>query len=63
MKLVLQILGGLLVFSGLFWALQGAGVIMWPAESFMLAQSQWILYGLITAAVGALLIWWSRRRA
>ena len=62
MKLVLQILGGLLVFSGLFWALQGAGIIMWPAESFMLAQSQWILYGLITAAVGAALIWWARRR-
>ena len=62
MKLVLRILGGLLVFSGLFWALQGAGVIMWPAESFMLAQSQWILYGLITAAVGAVLIWLARRR-
>ena len=63
MKLILQILGGLLVFSGLFWALQGAGIIMWPAESFMLAQDQWILYGLITAAIGALLIWWARRRA
>ena len=62
MKLVLQILGGLLVFSGLFWALQGAGIIMWPAESFMLAQSQWILYGLITAAVGAVLIGLARRR-
>ena len=62
MKLILQILGGLLVFSGLFWALQGAGIIMWPAESFMLAQDQWILYGLITAAVGAMLIWWARRR-
>ena len=62
MKLILQILGGLLVFSGLFWALQGAGIIMWPAESFMLAQDQWILYGLITAAIGALLIWWARRR-
>ena len=63
MKLILQILGGLLVFSGLFWALQGAGIIMWPAESFMLAQDQWILYGLITAAVGGVLIWWARRRA
>ena len=62
MKLVLQILGGFLVFSGLFWALQGAGIIMWPAESFMLAQDQWILYGLITAAVGAALIWLARRR-
>ena len=45
MKLVLQILGGFLVFSGLFWSLQGAGIIVWPAESFMLAQDQWILYG------------------
>ena len=62
MKLVLQVLGGFLVFSGLFWALQGAGIIMWPAESFMLAQDQWILYGLITAAVGAALIWLARRR-
>ena len=62
MKLILQILGGLLVFSGLFWALQGAGIIMWPAESFMLAQDQWILYGLITAAIGAALIWLARRR-
>ena len=63
MKLVLQILGGLLVFSGLFWSLQGAGIIMWPAESFMLAQDQWILYGLITAAVGGVLIWLARRRS
>ena len=62
MKLVLQLLGGFLIFSGLFWSLQGAGVIMWPAESFMLAQSQWIRYGLITAAVGAVLIWLARRR-
>ena len=63
MKLILKILGGFLVFSGLFWSLQGAGIIMWPAESFMLAQDQWILYGLITAAVGAGLIWLGRRRS
>ena len=63
MKLFLTILGGFLVFSGLFWSLQGAGIIMWPTESFMLAQDQWILYGLITAAVGAVLIWLARRRA
>ena len=62
MRLVLTVLGAFLVFSGLFWSLQGAGIIMWPAESFMLAQSQWILYGLITAAVGAALIWLGRRR-
>ena len=62
MKLVLQILGVALILSGGLWALQGAGIVMWPAESFMLAQDQWILYGLITAAVGAALIWLGRRR-
>ena len=62
MRLLLTVLGAFLVFSGLFWALQGAGIIMWPAESFMLAQDQWILYGLITAAVGGVLIWLARRR-
>ena len=62
MKLVLQILGVALILAGGLWALQGAGIVMWPAESFMLAQSQWILYGLITAAVGAALIWLGRRR-
>ena len=63
MKLVLQIIGALLLISGLFWELQGAGIIMWPAESFMLAQSRWVLYGLITAAAGLGLIWVARRRA
>jgi len=63
MKLVLQIIGALLLISGSFWALQGAGIIMWPAESFMLAQSRWVLYGLITAAAGLGLIWVARRRA
>ncbi|MEQ1495327.1 MAG: hypothetical protein ABL912_06160 [Novosphingobium sp.] len=50
-------MGGLMVFSGLFWALQGLGIIMWPPESFMLADRAWTLYGLIFAAFGAGLIW------
>ena len=62
MKLVLQILGVALILSGGLWALQGAGIVMWPAESFMLAQGQWVLYGLITVAVGAALLWYARRR-
>ncbi len=62
-RALLRVLGALLIFSGLFWSLQGAGIIMWPPQSFMLARSQWILYGLITAAIGALLVWLTRRRA
>ncbi|HUQ12861.1 MAG TPA: hypothetical protein VM055_01120 [Novosphingobium sp.] len=62
MRVVLQILGLLLILSGGLWALQGAGLVMWPAESFMLAQRQWVLYGLITVGIGAALLWWARRR-
>ena len=43
MKLVLQILGVALILAGGLWALQGAGIVMWPAESFMLAQREWVL--------------------
>jgi len=62
MRLVLQILGVALILAGGLWALQGAGIVMWPESSFMLAQREWVLYGLITIAVGALLLWWARRR-
>ena len=62
MKLVLQILGVALILSGGLWALQGAGIVMWPAESFMLAERQGVLYGLFTVAVGAALLWYARRR-
>jgi hypothetical protein len=61
-RLFAAVFGALLAFSGLFWALQGAGVIMWPAESFMLADRQWVWNGLGTAAVGILLVWWGRQR-
>ena len=63
MKLVLKILGVALILAGGLWALQGAGIVMWPAESFMLAQREWVLYGLVTVAIGLTLLWFSRRRA
>lgn len=62
LRTVLMILGGLMAFSGLFWALQGAGIIMWPASSFMLANRSWIGYGLATAALGIVLILLARRK-
>jgi hypothetical protein len=63
-RLIAQILGVALVLSGGLWALQGLGLLMWPADSFMLADRSWALYGAITVVVGVLLFWWgSRRRA
>ncbi len=35
---------------------QGAGYIRWPAESFMIGESQWIYYGGGTALIGLVLI-------
>jgi hypothetical protein len=34
---------------------------MWPSSSFMLGDPQWALYGSVTAAVGALLVWLGAR--
>jgi hypothetical protein len=62
MRTLLTILGVALVLAGGLWALQGFGLVMWPAESFMLARRQWAVYGAITVAIGLLLIWWPRRR-
>lgn len=64
LKLIAQILGVALVLAGGLWALQGLGIVMWPADSFMLADRSWAVNGAITVVVGALLFWWgSRRRA
>jgi len=46
---------------GLFWAGQGANLIRWPAESFMVNARQWIFYGGGTAVIGLVLILLARR--
>ena len=61
LRMVLQVLGALLAFAGTFWALQGLGIIMWPAESFMLADRQWTVNGSITALVGVAIFWLGRK--
>lgn len=61
-RFLMRVFGVALLLSGLLWTLQGLGLVMWPAESFMLGQREWATYGLIAAAAGALLIWLSRRR-
>lgn len=57
----LSVLGLLMMAAGALWALQGAGVVMWPASSFMLQQQTWITYGLITAFAGVLVFAFARR--
>jgi hypothetical protein len=52
-RLALTFVGGLLVALGALWALQGLGIILWPAGSAMIAQREWALYGGIAAMLGA----------
>jgi hypothetical protein len=46
---------------GVFWALQGAGIVQWPASSFKLSNQSWVLYGGALAIIGIGLIVASRR--
>ena len=62
MRLVLTIVGALCAVMGGLWFLQGAGIVHWPASSFMLDQRIWMLWGGLLALFGLALAWWGRRR-
>ncbi|MCH7629675.1 MULTISPECIES: hypothetical protein [Novosphingobium] len=62
MKVVFKIIGMAAIFMGLLWMAQGTGLLMWPASSFMLAQRQWALWGLLLAALGLVLLLRAGRR-
>ena len=59
MKSALTFIGFFLLAMGLFWAGQGAGLIRWPAESFMVNARQWIYYG--GSVIGLVLVLLARR--
>ncbi len=62
MRLLLTIVGALCVAMGGLRFLQGAGVVHWPASSFMLDVRIWMLWGALLVLFGAMLIGWGRRR-
>ncbi len=62
LRYVMQVFGVALVLSGGLWTLQGLGLVRWPESSFMLAQSEWAIYGTLTVAVGVILFWLARKR-
>ena len=61
LRILMSIIGTFLLVAGSFFTLQGLGIIMWPDDSFMLAEQKWVLYGAMIAASGALLIVLARR--
>ena len=51
LRILAAVVGALLVAFGGLFALQGLGLVMWPADSFMLADPSWTLYGAVIVAM------------
>ncbi|MFM5924916.1 MAG: hypothetical protein ACKOPG_12110 [Novosphingobium sp.] len=60
-RIIVGFVAVLAVLMGLLWVGQGLGIIMWPSESFMLADRKWAFNGSILAAVGLLVLVLLRR--
>jgi hypothetical protein len=61
MRRALVILGILLALTGLVWIGQGTGYFPYPAQSFMVRQTQWAWYGTFVLVAGLIAILLSRR--
>ncbi|EUB95212.1 hypothetical protein PMI07_002990 [Rhizobium sp. CF080] len=60
-RLALTVIGVLMVVTGLIWIGQGSGAFPYPASSFMINQTPWIIRGAGVAIVGLAVIWGARR--
>ncbi|WP_205908121.1 hypothetical protein [Rhizobium wuzhouense] len=63
LRLILKIIAVLAVLMGLIWIGQGTGLFPYPASSFMINQSPWILRGALLALAGLVGLYLLRRRA
>ena len=61
MKALLLLIGVLALAAGLLFTGQGLGYVRWPAESFMIGQTNWVYYGGAIAVAGLALIMVARR--
>jgi hypothetical protein len=60
MKLVLNIVGGLMILVGIVWFLQGINIL---PGSFMTGQSQWAVAGAGMLIAGGVLLYFNNRRS
>ena len=56
-----SIIGLFAALIGLVWIGQGTGIFPYPASSFMINQSPWILRGAILCVAGLVIVWAARR--
>lgn len=61
LKIALIVIGALLTLIGLIWIGQGSGYFPYPASSFMINQTPWLLRGVLAAVAGIVVIWAARR--
>lgn len=62
LKGILAIVGVAAILAGGLWILQGLDIVRWPASSFMLGDTVWTRNGVIFAVVGAVLVWFARKK-
>jgi hypothetical protein len=55
-RVFLYVFGTVLVASGGLFILQGADIVHWPANSFMLGVRQWIENGIVIVLAGAAML-------
>lgn len=60
-RILAMILGLLAIAAGVLFLAQGTGVLLWPKDSFMLADRGWAVRGAVLAAVGGIVVWLARR--
>jgi hypothetical protein len=53
---VIFMLGAVVLAFGTLFTLQGAGVVRWPPESFMINQHDWTERGIVVVLIGLGLI-------
>jgi len=61
MRTTLLAVGLFFALAGAIWALQGAGIIRYPPESFMIDQTPWIWRGALVSVAGLAVALFSRR--
>jgi len=60
-RLAASVLGILVVVIGLVWIGQGTGFFPYPATSFMINQTPWIINGVIAVVIGLAVVFAARR--
>lgn len=60
-RTALSIVGILLILTGFLWIGQGSGAFPYPASSFMIDQTPWIINGAIAAFAGIAILFGARR--